>query len=375
MAARSRSSPTLSAWTRAASCAVGAGCCCRRFSFAAGPPDPCPEEAPEASGRRSRRRRQAPPGAEAGGAGSSPAGAGAGRRPRTKRKRFTGWPGATSSIRRRICGPRYVSSLAQTDDAHSMVSCPRRKALGRVPPVDRVADGARPRGVCARLIAGRQPVQRRGEDFSQPARQVAARGLRPPRPRPALARALVLLVRRAAHSASRSGGAGGALVERRRRLAGGERAGQRELDHHGVRELVVGEVVPVGRRDDGLARRGEHAHQKAAARVVELAHDVVEEEGALLPGARRREPLLREEQRKDGGALLALRAEEPQVADRRAGTPRARRRGRRSPSARSAAARTRRPARGRRPHRHPLAGRRLPAADAAATSRNLRSSR
>ncbi len=39
-----------------------------------------------------------------------------------KRKRLTGWPGATSSMRRRICGPKYVSSLAHTDEAHSTVS-------------------------------------------------------------------------------------------------------------------------------------------------------------------------------------------------------------------------------------------------------------
>ena len=200
MAARSRSSPTPSAWARAASCAVGAGRCCRRFSFAAGPSDPCPEEALADSSRGSRRR-----GARlfAGG----------------RRRRQA--PEDETEALDRVAGRDLVHPAQDLRaEVRQLVGPDRRRALdGELAPAEglgaraarhRVADGARPRGVRARLLAGSQPVQRRSEDFSQPARQVAARGLRSPRPRPALAGALVLLVRRAAHSASRSGGAGGA---------------------------------------------------------------------------------------------------------------------------------------------------------------------
>ena len=189
MAARSRSSRTPSAWARAAS------------------------ESPAA--RASRPRAVLRGLSPSGGAPIPRRGA---ARPTTKRKRFTGWPGATSSMRRRICGAE-ISQLVGPDRRRALHGELRRGGrpwgARRPPPARRRraprrrtrAPGRCPAECAAERRRSRMSPSRRGSS-------VAAAG-----------------VRRRSQRVQSRGGAGAAVVGRRRRRAGRQRAVQRQLDH------------------------------------------------------------------------------------------------------------------------------------------------
>ena len=180
----------------------GAGCSRRRFSFAAGAPDPC------SGGRAS-----APSGAAArpSATTSSPS-AGAGSRPTTKRKRLTGM-----SRRHLVHAPQdlrpEVRQLVGPDGGGALHGeLPAAEGLGPRTRGHRVAHGARPRRVGARFVPAGELVERRDDDVSQAAREVvpapARGGALAPTPgpgRPGLPGA------RTRHRASSSGGAGGAV--------------------------------------------------------------------------------------------------------------------------------------------------------------------
>ena len=171
IAARSRPSSTPSAWARAASRSSGAGRSCRHFSFVAEGPESCTRDAAAAVRRtieiRVLRRREA----------------------------------ADDEAESLDGVPRRDLVHAAQDlrpEVGELVGPDRRRALdGELAAAKRlrprpaghgIAHGARPRGVGARLVTAREPVERRRDDVAEPAREVAlccrrrrlAAGLLPP---------------------------------------------------------------------------------------------------------------------------------------------------------------------------------------------------
>ena len=281
MAARSRPSWTPSAWTRAACWASGAGR--SRPDDSPSPPEPripAPGRPSEpGAGRVSPAR--APPTAALGGRRQS--------RPTTKRKRSHRVP-----RRHLVHAPQDLwAEVGELVGPHRGGALDGEltaaEGLGPGAAATGLTDGARPRGVRARFFAAGELVERRRDDVAEPA------GAGRLDPAPLTARPV-------------SGGGAGALVvvERRRRGPAASEPSSGNSTSVASHELLVGEVVPVRRRDDRLPGRSQHAHEQAAAGVVQFAHHVVEEERALLACARGGEPLLREQQRQDGGALFAL---------------------------------------------------------------------